>query len=103
MHPDIEWINPQNAIETGTRQGHEGFGEAETAFRRAYSAIEIEVERQIERGDTVGVIVETLVHGRGSGIEVRQRQGMVFTIRDGRIARFEWSTDPEDLLDRALA
>jgi hypothetical protein len=43
--------------------------------------------------------VDIHYHGRGSGIQVTQRIGMKFTIRDGRLARFEWSNDPEGLLD----
>ena len=41
-----------------------------------------------------------IYRGRGSGIEVRQRMGLVFTIRDGRVTRFEWSNGPEALLER---
>ena len=98
MHPDIEWVNPHDAIETGTRHGEEGFQSAESSFRRAYSSIKFHVERRIEREDTVGLIVESVLQGRGSGIEVRQRQGMLFTLRDGKVVRFAWSTRPEALL-----
>jgi ketosteroid isomerase-like protein len=98
MHPEIEWVNPPDAIETGTRHGPAGFAEAQSAVGRAYSAIEIDIERQVERGDTVGLITEVHYLGRGSGIEVRQRMGMLFEIRDGKLARFEWSRDPEALL-----
>ena len=51
----------------------------------------------------MGLIVEILYHGRGSGIDVRQRMGFVFTIRGDRLVRFEWSNDPEDLLARAMS
>jgi len=95
---EIEWVNPPDAIETGTRHGHSGFEEAQSNFRRAYDSIEIELERLSERGDDVGVIAEVLFHGRGSGIEVRQRMGMLFTIRQEQMVRFEWSNDPESLL-----
>ncbi len=98
MHQDVEWVNPPDAIETGTRQGRESFAEAGSAFRGAYSAIEIEVERRVEHGDAVVLIAEIRFQGRGSGIEVRQRIGMAFTIRDGLMERFEWSNDPEGLI-----
>jgi ketosteroid isomerase-like protein len=100
MQPDIEWVNPPDAIETGTRHGSDGFFMAQSAFQRAYDSMEVEVEQQVERGNVVGLIVKTLVRGRGSGIELRQRQGMAFTIREGKVARFEWSNDPEELLER---
>jgi ketosteroid isomerase-like protein len=100
MDPEIEWVNPPDAVESGTRHGPAGFEGAQSAVGRAYSSIEIDVERQVERGDTVGLIAELHYHGRGSGIEVRQRMGMLFDIRDGKLARFEWSRDPEALLAR---
>jgi hypothetical protein len=34
MHPDIEWVNPPDAIETGTRHGRSGFQEAECIVAR---------------------------------------------------------------------
>jgi ketosteroid isomerase-like protein len=100
MHPEIEWVNPANAVEPGTRHGSQSFELAQSAVGRAYSSIGIEVERRVELGDSVGLIVEMLYRGRGSGIEVTQRMGFVFTIHDGRVTRFEWSNDPEELLER---
>ena len=102
MDPKIEWVNPPDAMEAGTRHGREDFEGAQSSVGRAYSSIGFDVERQRELGDTVGVIVQMLYRGRGSGIEVRQRLGMAFTIRDGKVARFEWSRQPEALLDRVL-
>jgi ketosteroid isomerase-like protein len=102
MDPEIEWVNPPDAVEAGTRRGRESFEGAQSAFGSAYSSVAMDVERQIERGDAVGVIVQTLYQGRGSGIEVHQRLGFAFTIRDGKVVRFEWSREPEELLDRVL-
>ncbi|MGH2984057.1 MAG: nuclear transport factor 2 family protein [Solirubrobacterales bacterium] len=98
MHDEIEWVNPPDAIETGTRRGLEQFEEAESALGRAYSSVEIEVERLVEGGDSVAAITDVLFHGRGSGIEVRQRMGFLFALREGKITRFEWSNDPDRLL-----
>ena len=103
MDPEIEWVNPPDAVEAGTRHGPEGFEGAQSSIGRAYSSIGIEVERRVEHGDNVGLIVEMLYHGRGSGIEVRQRMGFAFTIRNGAVVRFEWSNHPEDLLARAVS
>jgi hypothetical protein len=93
-------VNPPDAVEGGTRHGLSGFGQAELAFRRAYSSMEIDIERQVENGDVVGLVARFMVQGRGSGIEIPQRIGLLFTFRDGRLARLEWSNDPEGLLAR---
>jgi ketosteroid isomerase-like protein len=101
MDPEIEYVNPDDAIEAGTRRGHSGFAGAQSAFGRAYESLDIDVERMVDRGDVVGVIVESTVRGRGSGIDIPQRMGFLFTFRDGRLVRFEWSNDPEGLVDQA--
>ena len=54
----------------------------------------------MEVGDTVGVVARLNLTGRGSGIEFRERMGWLFTLRNGKLARFEWSRDPEALLAR---
>jgi ketosteroid isomerase-like protein len=103
MDSRIEWVNPPDAVEPGTRHGREGFEGAESSVGRAYSSLGFEVERQMEQGDTVGVIVQMLYRGRGSGIEVPERLGLAFTIRAGKVTRFEWSREPEELFDRVLS
>jgi ketosteroid isomerase-like protein len=102
LDSEIEWVNPPDAVEAGTRHGPEAFEGAQSSVGRAYSSIGIDVERRVELGDHVGLIVEILYLGRASGIEVRQRMGFVFTIRNGRVVRFEWSNEPEDLLARVV-
>jgi ketosteroid isomerase-like protein len=94
----VEFVNAPDAVEPGTRHGQAEFQEAGSAFGRAYSALEIEVERTVVAGDRVGVIAGLRLKGRGSGIEFQERMGWMFTFRDGRLARFEWSRDPEALV-----
>ena len=98
LQDDVEFVNAPDAIEPGTRHGQTEFREAISAFGRAYSSLEIEVERLAEAGEGVGVIAALRLTGRGSGIEFPERMGWLFTFREGRLARFEWSRDPERLL-----
>jgi ketosteroid isomerase-like protein len=100
LQDDVEFVNAPNAVEPGTRHGQDEFQEAGSAFGRAYRSLEIEIEKRIETRDQIGLIVGMHLIGRGSGIEFDERMGWLFTIRDGRLARFEWSRDPEALVDR---
>jgi ketosteroid isomerase-like protein len=95
---DVQFVNAEDAIEPGIRRGQSGFAEAGSNFRRAYSALQIEVEREVRAADRVGLIVDMHLTGRGSGIDFHERMGWLFTIRDGQLARFEWSRDPEALI-----
>jgi hypothetical protein len=98
LDDEVEFVNAREAIEPGTRHGRGEFDEAGSSFRRAYSSLEIEVERRSEAGDRIGVIARLELTGRGSGIEFTERMGWLFTLRDEKLLRFEWSRDPEGLL-----
>jgi ketosteroid isomerase-like protein len=39
--------------------------------------------------------------GSGSGVEVENRHGSVWTIRDGKAVRFEWFSEPDEALEAA--
>lgn len=93
-------MNARDAVEPGTRHGQAGFDDAGSAFGRAYSSLDFQIEQRVEAGDSVGLIVNMHLTGRGSGIEVDERMGWLFTMRDGKLWRFEWSRDPEGLLSR---
>jgi ketosteroid isomerase-like protein len=98
VDPEIEWVNPSDAVEPGTRHGPEGVSGALANFNRVYKVTGLEVERIVADNETVATSVDLIFEGRGSGIEVHNRQGHRFTFRDGRVMRFEWSTNPDDML-----
>jgi ketosteroid isomerase-like protein len=94
LSPDIEWANPKEAVEPGTRRGIESFDAAVRSVADTFDA-RVEFEEFIDAGDKVLVIGTLHGAGRGSGAEVRRRQGYVWTIRDGKAVRFEWFNDPD--------
>jgi ketosteroid isomerase-like protein len=101
MHSEIEFVNPEDAIEGGTRRGLAGMRTAlENFFAGAGGRATFELEQAQERGERV--FVRGRVHARGasSGAEaVGPPVGLVYTIRDGRVFRIEWHYD----VDKALA
>lgn len=99
MDPEIEWVNPPDAVEPGTRHGSESFRHAISKVGGAWREVEIDVSRLEEVGDKVVAIVGLTFVGRESGVEVASRQGHVFTIPEGKVTRFEFFNQPE----RALA
>ena len=98
--PEIEFINPEDAIERGTRRGAKGMRTVlANFFEGAGAEATIELDELEERSNRVSVRYR--IHARGaSGAEaVSPPLGMVYTIRDGRILRIEWHND----LDQARA
>jgi ketosteroid isomerase-like protein len=59
----------------------------------------MKVERFIDVGDRVVVIATMRGRGAGSGVEVENRHGSMWTIRDGKAVRFEWFHEPAHALE----
>jgi ketosteroid isomerase-like protein len=101
LHPDIEWVNPPDALEPGTRTGIEAFTSIIEGLDDTISDLRMEVERCIDAGERVVVIATMRGYGSASGVEVERRHGSVWTIRDGKAVRFQWFHKPGDALEAA--
>jgi ketosteroid isomerase-like protein len=99
MHPQCE-VRPVETTET--LHGHAGVATAFRSWFEAFEEFTIEVEDFSSRGDHVLVAMRQRARGGGSGLEVEQRFYQVFTLRDGKVFRFEEYSDEADAL-KALA
>jgi uncharacterized protein len=94
MASDIEYVNPSDAVETGTLRGPASFG----LIRDAYDDVEVRPERFIDAGDEVVVVATLTGTSRGGRVPIERVQGYVWTIRHGKAVRFRWfNTAPEAL------
>jgi ketosteroid isomerase-like protein len=94
MDSNIEYVNPPDAVETGTLHGPKSFG----LIRDAYDDVEVRPNRFIDAGDEVVVVATLTGTSRGARVPVEREQGYVWTIREGRAIRFRWfNTAPEAL------
>jgi uncharacterized protein len=101
LHPDIEWVNPSDALEPGTRAGIEAFSSITEGLDETINALRMDVERFIDAGDRVVVIATMRGHGNASGVEIERRHGSVWTIRGGKAVRFQWFHEPDAALEAA--
>jgi ketosteroid isomerase-like protein len=100
MDPDIEYVNPPYAVEPGTRRGYEGFAIAAQNIRNVYPTRRFEpLEFHDARDRGVAVRVRVVACGVGSSVEVDVERGYVFEVRDGKIVRFAWFTEPLEALE----
>jgi len=91
---ELEYVNPPDAVETGTRHGRGALGRV----LEIYPDFRFEVRRIVDAGDEV--VAVGVVHGTSpSGISIEAPQGYVWTIRDGRAVRFRWFRDPAEALE----
>lgn len=95
---DVEYINPDYAVEPGTRWGRESFA----AVGDSLSDFKLELERFVDAGpDEVVVCAHYTARGRGSGVPVGGEHGYVWTIRDGVAVRFRWFQSHDEALAAA--
>lgn len=95
LHPDIEWINPRDAIEGGTRRGLAGMRLVFDNFFAGFGADStMDIEEVEERGGRALMVIRPQIRGESSGADVPgPRIGVIFTIRDGLLLRIEWHYD----------
>lgn len=101
LDPDIEWVNPPDAVERGTRHGLEAFGSAADSVSDTFEGVGVDIDEMLDAGDRVVVLATLHGRGRGSGADLERRQGYIWTIRDGKATRFEWFTSPDEALRAA--
>jgi ketosteroid isomerase-like protein len=58
---DVEWVNPPEAVEPGTRQRADSFNRAIANVFAAWDDVRFEIERVVDNGDDVVVLGK--VHG----------------------------------------
>jgi ketosteroid isomerase-like protein len=98
---DVEWVNPPEAVEPGTRQGADSFNKAIANVFAAWDDVRFDTERVIDNGDEVVALGQ--LHGRvhGPGMEVDSPHGQIWTFRDGRVTRMEWFNAHRETMEAA--
>lgn len=95
LDPEFEWVNPEYAVERGTRRGPAGFAEANANLESSFehqTHILGEVE---DLGDRV--LWHTVFQARGhSGAQLEIPEQHLWTLRDGRIVRLQWFHDEDE-------
>ena len=99
--PDVEYINPPEAVEPGIRRGRAPVAQAMRSSSEMFEWRRHEVLELFDRGDAVVAAVRFCAGSRGSASELVQGEAHTWTFRDGRIVRFEWGRDLRAALEAA--
>ncbi len=99
MDAKIQYVNPPGATEPGTRDGLDAFGVAVSKVSEAWESWRMEPDGMEAAGDHVAVAVHYQARGRASGIEVEGRESALWTLREGRVVRYEWFHGPRDAFE----
>jgi ketosteroid isomerase-like protein len=99
---DVKFVNPDSALEPGTREGREGYRAGMQAMLDAFDDLRFQLDQMHETGDQVVVVGSFTGHGRTSGVEfAAQPFALVVTFRGERVVRYEWFSRAEEALAAA--
>ena len=79
----------------------EAFGQAVEKAFGGWENWQIEPDRFVPVGDRVAVALRYRARWRISGAEVEAFESALWTIRDGRVVRYEWFHGPGDSFEAA--
>jgi ketosteroid isomerase-like protein len=86
--PAIVWESHFGPI-SGAYHGHEGVRRFFREWTEPLDAFRARAETFVDAGDRVVVGTRVWARGKGSGVEGEMPQGMVYTLRDGLVARVD--------------
>jgi uncharacterized protein len=82
-------------------EGHDGLRRLGAEVQEVWEEFRIEPEQFVDAGDRVIVIEVRRGRGSGSGVEVEQRSGVIWTLREGKVVGMETDLDPKEALEAA--
>jgi ketosteroid isomerase-like protein len=89
--PDIEYVDPPEAVEPGTRRGRTEVMLALRRARQSSPTYRHELHELFDVGDTVvaAVSFHATVRGGSKSEIIQEEQAHTWTLRDGKVVRFE--------------
>jgi ketosteroid isomerase-like protein len=97
--PEIEYVNPPEAVDPGIRRGRTEVNLALRRARQSSASSRHELQELFDLGDTVVAAVGRHTGGPSSG--VIQEEAHTWTFRDGKVVRLERGLDLESALEAA--
>ena len=97
--PDIEYVNPREAVDPGIRRGRAEVNLALRRARQSSPSYRHELHELFGLGETVVAAVSRHA-GRPSSSET-QEEAHTWTLRDGKVVRFERGPNLETALEAA--
>ena len=101
LHPDVEFRNPDYAMEPGIRHGHDGFRKAMEAGYEVFDDVRYEIEQIADGGDVVVVTGRFTGKGRAAGVPFEAPFAHLFEIHDDKASSVSWFQDPDEALRAA--
>jgi len=101
LSDDFEFVNPDYAVESGTRHGHAGWSQAMDSLAAAFHRHGHEVDEVRDLGDRVLCFTTFVASTSSDSVAFRQNEAQLWSLRDGMVTRFEWFHDRAEALEAA--
>ena len=93
MHPDVEWVPIREDPDFEVRHGRAAVHTYLAGWGEAFDELRAERLETIASGEKAFVWLRLSGKGRASSTPIEMEQGIVYTFRDGKVARGEEFTD----------
>ena len=93
---DFEYVNPDYAVEPGTRRGHDGWRTVLDNLEGAFDQYEHRPGEMVDLGDRVLCFATFIARTGTSQLALERDETQLWTLRDGKIARIEWFHDRDE-------
>ena len=94
-------IHDHDSPDLGVLAGHSGFLRWIDDWDEAWEQWSVDPEKYIDAGEQVVVLLRLSARGRGSGVALVRRDGMVWTMRDGKAVRLDYYNSATEALEAA--
>ena len=102
VHPDIEWVPLEGAMDVAVSSGHEAVKGRFMAILDVMEDPDIEAGEIIDAGDKVVVAIHLSGRGRASGMDLEETSWYhVVTERDDKAVRIEWYASRDEAVEAA--
>jgi ketosteroid isomerase-like protein len=101
LHHEIEFINPDDAVETGTHVGRKAFVAILSRLHEHFDYDTVEINELVDRGDQTVAVVRFMAEGRGSGVPIDAEFAHLLGWEQDRLRKLEWFRARDDAV-RAL-
>jgi uncharacterized protein len=98
-HPDLELKTADRVTNPGTYRGQEEVKRFFEDQLEPFEEVTAEPQEFFDHGDRIVVFVRMRFRPRGSSAQVENRIGHVWTMRDGKVVRFEVFPEREKALE----
>jgi ketosteroid isomerase-like protein len=100
---DVVYVAPPNMprVSGGTYRGHDGVLQWVVDWRQEWNDYELDIERIEDLGDQVLTIERNRATGKRSSVGVDMQTVHLWTLRDGKVVRWQGYERPEEALEAA--